>query len=1244
MFARFQDVKQGLKFDADNEDLSHVEQSLNKLGIALRSDTGTFRNYGDVINDLSLKWKNLSEVQQSDVAKSFAGTRQRENFIVLMNNMTTVTKLQSDQMDSAGSAMVRYGEFSKSTEARLNDLTNASQKMWMSLIHSSTINSFIGGMTSIVTVMGRVATGLGSVNTVILLLSSSIILLNSKAIGSLITEFLAMATGETILSATTVGLTLAMESLGASMLALLTSPVTWIIASIGLVVAGIVSWTNHQQKLKEQTDAMTESQSNLNKAIKEQDMGSIKSEYDKQKAEFEKLDKLKSDYAQKQKEYDKLSSSNTNSRFGSAEMNKLSVEMQKESKAIDEQEKLLKGLNSTMDDYLIAKSLLYAQDNADKINKEAKAEFDNKQNIISLIQEYQNLEGIENKNATQKERLSQLSEELSGKISGLKLSTDAHGNSIISNSDLLTRQINILQTEGSTVETLANVKLTTAKNEAEIEIGKTKITYTEAKKRIEMYKLEAKSASDAIDSAKTKTEQNNAINGALYSGVMHGGFIDTYSSAIDALDKIYSLPTASIKQTNTSYMPPKGSPSTGSNSSEKQENSALIQKDRYYKLNQELLKTQNLLDINKSLQENLNNDNLEDKIKLQKQEITLLEKKQTAQKNIENEQTKERNEITKSLTSKGVKFNGLDPTNADTILQNKLDQVNAHRNDKDKTVYNKLKTEYDDYNTSLTRFFTLQNTEIPKTKAEYTSLATEIHKVSEALDSITITNITDKLSKDISNSDDIISNLENSSKYNYKSDDYISQLEILKQKESTYKDEIFKTNSTLDKLNSTQVTTVEGQKQLEDSIASTTKTLNGQKIALLETQEAQKTMAKTMLTNLIETQQKIDEMNMEQKHKNEITSLASSVYGMTGDSADDVKAKYDKQNQIAQDAIQTQIDNLNKVNDIQEEIETRLKNQNDLIEKQNNLTNIQSEKNVRIYKDGEWQWSADPQAVKSAQDAVNDQIKSNQDFEKSTALKHQIETLSTLKQSLADQKKVKDDDYAERLRILETNQTNETNVLTLHYSDMNILVDTKLKELKGIYGDNWKDIITQLTTDVGTATTLYNSLADLKAKTGNITPPSTGSKNWSGSDKGTVSIGNQTWTAQQINDPAYEEEIRKAVVSGKEIKIAQFADGGQLPMWGSNPKLAYVDEGEVISNKIDSKLLLKASELLKTIDISKNIMANIPKFNLPNMDLFSKRQSSDINSGDTYNFKDITIQADDISSFVNQMKTFVAVH
>ena len=556
IFARYQDVKQGLTFDAEGESLSHVEQSLNNLGIALRSDSGTFRDYGDVIAELSGKWKNLTSVQQSDMAKSMAGTRQRENFIVLMNNMTTVTKLQTDQMNASGSAMTRYGEFSKSTEAKFNDLTNASQKMWLSMLHSSTINSFIGGMTNIVTVMGRVATGLGSTNTMVLLLTSSLILLNAKAIGSLITNFIAMATGETILSVATVGLSLAVESLGTAMLALLTNPVTWIIASVGLVVAGIVAWTNKQQKLKEQTDAMTQSQKNLNQAIKDQDMTSMKTEYDKQKKEYDKMDKLNAEYVvadAKNKELLKKSQSGDKT-FDQTSLMESARNMVILTKEVNAQKASMGSLTDTVDDYNTAKMLLGAQGNADKINKESEAMMANKDAISSSIQEYQTLSNIEDKNATQKERLSQLSGQLEGKISGLKVVRDKEGNSIISNTDLLGKQLSLLKTEGTTVETLANVKLTNAKNEAVIEIGKTKMTYLEVKKRIAMYQEETKSAEDAIDSAKTQVEKDNATRGAMYAGSMGATLENNYSDALEALDKIYALPSASTGDTS-SFIP-----------------------------------------------------------------------------------------------------------------------------------------------------------------------------------------------------------------------------------------------------------------------------------------------------------------------------------------------------------------------------------------------------------------------------------------------------------------------------------------------------------------------------------------------------------------------------------------------------------------------------------------------------------------------------------------------------------------
>lgn len=622
---------------------------------------------------------------------------------------------------------------------------------------------------------------------------------------------------------------------------------------------------------------------------------------------------------------------------------------------------------------------------------------------------------------------------------------------------------------------------------------------------------------------------------------------------------------------------------TGSNSAEKQINEALILKDRYYSLNQELLKTQNLLDTNASLQVNSEvNDNLKEKIDLQKQEIELLKKKQIAQKNIENEQIKERSEITSTLKTKGVTFSGLDPTNANVILQSKLDAANAHRNDKDKTTFNALKTAYEEYNTSLERFFALQNTEIPKSKAEYLSLSTEIYKVSESLDSLNLDNLNSSLEDSVSNSEFLIRNLEFSSKYNYASDDYINQLEILKQKESTYASMVAETKNTLIELNKTQTTTVSGQKELSNSISTTTETLRSQTSSMIDAQKAQEDLVKSQVKSLIETQKKIDEINLKKRHEKEKDDLSSNVYGGKGTADENIKA-YDKENQRQQDAIQEQIDNLNKVNDIQEEIETRLKNQNDLIEKQTALKNAQNNKTVQTLKkneDGSFQFKyvADISAVESAQNAVNDQIKSNNSWEKSTSQKHEIERLNALKKSLADQKSEKDKSYAERLATLEVTQTKETEEMTLHYANIDALVTIEMDKLKGIYGTKWDEMLKLIGGKLSEAEDMFQKLqgilANIKSTNLQISDARGATNNNADETVESVTIGDNTYTRDQINNPKYEDRINADIVSGKEIKVknvAGYDTGGETGTWGNSGKLAMLHQKERVLSSTQTK-------------------------------------------------------------------------
>jgi DNA repair ATPase RecN len=53
IFSRYEDVKQNKQFDADNEPLSNVEASFNKLGISIRKNKDTFKDFDIVLDELA---------------------------------------------------------------------------------------------------------------------------------------------------------------------------------------------------------------------------------------------------------------------------------------------------------------------------------------------------------------------------------------------------------------------------------------------------------------------------------------------------------------------------------------------------------------------------------------------------------------------------------------------------------------------------------------------------------------------------------------------------------------------------------------------------------------------------------------------------------------------------------------------------------------------------------------------------------------------------------------------------------------------------------------------------------------------------------------------------------------------------------------------------------------------------------------------------------------------------------------
>lgn len=245
MFARMQNIKLGKLFEDDATNISDVEKALSLVDIELRDSETSFKDMDAILDEIASKWNALNEVEQSALATTIAGIRQRENFLVLMNNYDEVLKAQTISAESAGLAQQRYSIYLDSVEASVNKLTAAWEKMVASTGSSKTTKSFIDFGTMLIKIVDEI----GILNIAIVVLATylgvkfvSVVALASKAIEGLIALF-GILTGTIAITST------ALAGFG-----------------IGLIVVGliqlfenlnknIIDTYNNFEKLKAQSDS-----------------------------------------------------------------------------------------------------------------------------------------------------------------------------------------------------------------------------------------------------------------------------------------------------------------------------------------------------------------------------------------------------------------------------------------------------------------------------------------------------------------------------------------------------------------------------------------------------------------------------------------------------------------------------------------------------------------------------------------------------------------------------------------------------------------------------------------------------------------------------------------------------------------------------------------------------------------------------------------------------------------------------
>ena len=174
VLSRMSNVKAGAEVDEYGESLNDVESVLNKVGIALRTNDGEWRDFYDVLDEVANRWESFTGTQQAQITTALGGTRQRENILVMLENWDKVQQYAQTGADSAGTAMEKYGIILESVEAKQAQLTAKVEEFQSNLMNGDMIAGLLEIGKAFMDIMNI---GDGAVGK-ILLLTTSMVALN----------------------------------------------------------------------------------------------------------------------------------------------------------------------------------------------------------------------------------------------------------------------------------------------------------------------------------------------------------------------------------------------------------------------------------------------------------------------------------------------------------------------------------------------------------------------------------------------------------------------------------------------------------------------------------------------------------------------------------------------------------------------------------------------------------------------------------------------------------------------------------------------------------------------------------------------------------------------------------------------------------------------------------------------------------------------------------------------------------
>lgn len=143
------------------ENLNQMEPLLQNEGIVLTDSSDTYRNLGDIIDEVAGKWSSYSEASQQSIASAFAGQEHMKDWIMLMENYDNALQYTEAALQSSGQSLENFSAYQDSLTGHTEKLKSAYEELAQEMASSDFLKAATDGGAELLKVLTGIVDNFG---------------------------------------------------------------------------------------------------------------------------------------------------------------------------------------------------------------------------------------------------------------------------------------------------------------------------------------------------------------------------------------------------------------------------------------------------------------------------------------------------------------------------------------------------------------------------------------------------------------------------------------------------------------------------------------------------------------------------------------------------------------------------------------------------------------------------------------------------------------------------------------------------------------------------------------------------------------------------------------------------------------------------------------------------------------------------------------------------------------------------